>query len=78
MFERLRGRTVVIIAHRLMSISSVDRIFVLNQGRLVESRTHRDLYQAKGLDHTLFEEQSRHRETVAAPDHGPRPDEISS
>jgi ATP-binding cassette subfamily B protein len=81
MFERLRGRTVVIIAHRLMSITSVDHIFVLNQARLVESGTHRDLYQAKGLYHTFFEEQSRHREhAAAAPDQGPRraEDELSS
>jgi ABC-type multidrug transport system fused ATPase/permease subunit len=58
-FERVRGQTVVIIAHRLTSVTNADCIFVLDNGRLVESGTHNRLYQAGGLYRSLFDEQSR-------------------
>jgi len=45
----LRGRTVFVIAHRLSTISGADRILALDDGRLVESGTHRELYDAGGL-----------------------------
>lgn len=58
-FETVRGRTVILIAHRLTSVTNADRIFVLNEGRLVESGTHNELYQTGGLYRVLFDEQSR-------------------
>ena len=58
-FETVRGRTVILIAHRLTSVTNADRIFVLSEGRLVESGTHNQLYKAGGLYHCLFDEQSR-------------------
>ncbi len=58
-FEKVRGQTVIIIAHRLTSVTNADRIFVLSEGRLVESGTHNTLYQAGGLYRVLFDEQSR-------------------
>ena len=58
-YERIRGRTAIIIAHRLTSVTNVDRIFVMNEGRLVESGTHAELYEAGGLYRDLFDEQSR-------------------
>ena len=45
----LRGRTVFVIAHRLSTISGADRILALEDGRLVESGTHEELYEAGGL-----------------------------
>ncbi|MBI3977415.1 MAG: ABC transporter ATP-binding protein, partial [Chloroflexi bacterium] len=48
--ERLmRGRTTLIIAHRLSSVVDADRILVLEEGRLVETGRHADLLRANGV-----------------------------
>jgi ABC-type multidrug transport system fused ATPase/permease subunit len=39
----MEGRTSIIIAHRLTTIRKVDRIFVINQGRLAETGSHQEL-----------------------------------
>ncbi len=49
MAELLKGKTVLMIAHRLYSIQDADNIFVLEGGRLKESGTHRSLLQKDGL-----------------------------
>ena len=49
-FERLsKGKTVIMIAHRLTTIKNADRIFVLREGRMEESGTHDALVAAGGL-----------------------------
>jgi ATP-binding cassette, subfamily B, bacterial len=48
--ERLmRGRTTLVIAHRLATVLSCDRILVMDQGRIVEEGTHASLVAAGGL-----------------------------
>jgi ATP-binding cassette subfamily B protein len=48
--ERLMvGRTTLVIAHRLATVLQADRILVLDQGRLVEQGTHRELVRQGGL-----------------------------
>jgi ATP-binding cassette, subfamily B, bacterial len=49
MREVSRGRTTVLIAHRLQTALSADRIVVLEGGRVVESGAHKDLIAGKGI-----------------------------
>ena len=52
--ELMKGRTTFVIAHRLTTIQRADRILVLNKGRLVETGTHAELMDQKGLYQYLY------------------------
>ncbi|SMX40495.1 ABC transporter ATP-binding protein [Maliponia aquimaris] len=54
----MRDKTVIAIAHRLSTIAEMDRIVVLDQGRIVESGTHQALLAAGNLYATLWNRQS--------------------
>ncbi len=51
----MRGRTTVVIAHRLTTVQRADRILVLAGGRIVESGTHSELLREGGLYQRLYE-----------------------
>jgi ATP-binding cassette subfamily B protein/subfamily B ATP-binding cassette protein MsbA len=59
--QLVRHRTTFIIAHRLSTVRSADRIVVLREGRLVESGTHAHLMEHGGHYARLHETQTRHR-----------------
>ncbi len=62
----LRGRTAVIIAHRLATARRADRIAVMDAGRIVEIGSHRELVEAGGRYATMFAMWESHAATDAA------------
>jgi ATP-binding cassette subfamily B protein len=53
----MKGRSSLVIAHRLSTILAADKILVMDQGRLVEQGTHKDLLIQNGLYTDLYETQ---------------------
>jgi len=51
----VRGRTCLIIAHRLSTVTGADRIIVLDEGKIAEEGTHRELLAKRGLYHQMFQ-----------------------
>lgn len=52
--QLILGRTCLIIAHRLSTVTDADRIIVLEKGRIVESGSHRELLAKQGLYYQMF------------------------
>ena len=53
----LAGRTAIVIAHRLSTVRNADRIYVIDEGRLVEEGSHAMLLERGGLYRDLYERQ---------------------
>jgi len=53
----LKGRTAVVIAHRLSTVRNADLVFVIDEGRIVEQGTHKSLLEQNGLYAQLYERQ---------------------
>jgi len=58
LFALMNGKTVIAIAHRLSTLTTMDRLIVLDKGRIVESGTHRALVAADGIYADLWNRQS--------------------
>jgi ATP-binding cassette subfamily B multidrug efflux pump len=58
LYHLMEGKTVVAIAHRLSTIAAMDRLIVMDKGRIVEEGDHRSLLAKGGLYARLWEHQS--------------------
>ena len=58
LYRLMEGKTVIAIAHRLSTIAAMDRLVVLDRGRIVEIGTHDDLLRRGGLYAQLWSRQS--------------------
>jgi ATP-binding cassette subfamily B multidrug efflux pump len=54
----MAGKTVIAIAHRLSTIAAMDRLVIIDKGRIVEQGTHRQLLKNRGLYAGLWDKQS--------------------
>ena len=58
LYQLMEGKTVIAIAHRLSTIAALDRLIVIDQGRIVEEGTHEALIARNGLYAQLWKRQS--------------------
>ncbi len=52
-----KGKTVVIVAHRLSTVKNADQIVVLEKGEIAETGTHKELVEKKGAYYNLVKDQ---------------------
>ena len=64
--EAAKGRTTLMVAHRLSTVAGADEIIVLSEGKIVERGTHRELLDRAGLYADLWSRQSRAHEDADA------------
>lgn len=61
----MKGRTSFVIAHRLSTIRNASRIFVVNDGKIIEAGTHKELILKQGLYYDLYKSQSEFLEKIS-------------
>jgi len=54
----MQKRTSIVIAHRLSTIAQLDRIIVLEHGKIAEDGSHQELLKKKGIYASLWKHQS--------------------
>ena len=58
LYSLMQGKTVIAIAHRLSTIAAMDRLIVLDNGRIAETATHAELLRREGIYASLWQRQS--------------------
>jgi ATP-binding cassette subfamily B protein len=57
--EFLKGKTSIMITHRIFSLLNFDKIIVMEEGRIVEEGRHEDLLQKKGVYYSMYQRQQQ-------------------
>jgi ATP-binding cassette subfamily B multidrug efflux pump len=57
LYQLMKGKTVIAIAHRLSTIAAMDRLVVLDKGKIIQEGCHNDLLEAGGLYANLWSHQ---------------------
>ena len=63
--QRFGKSSVILISHRITTLSSADKIIVLDRGRITEEGTHEELISAGGIYQKIYETQSGSREVIS-------------
>ena len=58
LYTLMEGKTVIAVAHRLSTIAAMDRLIIMDKGRIVEEGTHKQLLKRNGLYANLWKRQS--------------------
>lgn len=58
LYTLMEGKTVIAVAHRLSTIAAMDRLIIMDRGRIVEEGTHKQLLKRNGLYANLWKRQS--------------------
>jgi ATP-binding cassette subfamily B protein len=90
--EVMKGKTVIVVAHRLSTVADLDRILVFDQGRIIEDGSHGELLARRGAYHRLWSRQAGgfvleegmasastpdpHTEDALEPQGAPEPEEV--
>ena len=58
LYPMMEGKTVIAVAHRLSTIAAMDRLVIMDKGRIAEEGTHKELLAKGGLYASLWQRQS--------------------
>ncbi|WP_036821316.1 ATP-binding cassette domain-containing protein, partial [Photobacterium sanctipauli] len=58
LYQLMEGKTVIAIAHRLSTIAAMDRLIVLDEGKIVEQGSHQQLLEQNGIYAQLWDHQT--------------------
>jgi subfamily B ATP-binding cassette protein MsbA len=72
-----KTRTIILVSHRISTVADCDRIYVMDQGRLVESGTHEQLLQNRGAYYRMARHQMKLADSPADPQDGEKSPEES-
>jgi ABC-type multidrug transport system fused ATPase/permease subunit len=67
----LKGKTVIMISHRVSAASNADMIVVLNHGQIVETGQHQELFDKRGQYWALVKDQLEEHSVVSLPQQRP-------